>query len=128
MNLVLIAVSYTDPIISPHLVSLGLPETYGGYCLGVLGGTHLLGAIAVGYLTSYPKPQIILFALITSSLSIFAIGPSQLMGYSASAKATFLGVGSNGFFTSFTEVLTIPIIIESIENEIESEGVTLTED
>jgi len=50
------------------------------------------------------------------------------MGYKASAKATVLGIGSNGFFTSFTDVLTIPIIIESIENKIESEGVTLTLD
>ena len=30
---------------------------------------------------------------------------------------TFLGVASNGFFTSFTEVLTIPILISSIEEE-----------
>jgi len=53
MILVLIVLSYIDPIISPHLYSLGLPETYGGYCLGLEGGTHLLGAIAVGYLTSF---------------------------------------------------------------------------
>jgi len=50
------------------------------------------------------------------------------MGFSASAKATFLGVGFNAFFNSFTEVLTIPIMIDSVEKEIESEGVTLTLD
>jgi len=62
MILVLVVNAFIDPIISPHLVSLGLPETYGGYCLGFEGGMHLLGAMAVGYLTCYSNLQIILFA------------------------------------------------------------------
>jgi hypothetical protein len=53
MILVLVSLAFIDPIISPHLFALGLPETYGGYCLGVEGGTHFLGAIIVGNITSY---------------------------------------------------------------------------
>ena len=76
MILALVTLAYVDPMISPHLVSLGLPETFGGYCLGFEGGTHLLGAIAVGYLTGLSNLKIILIGLITSTMSIFATGPS----------------------------------------------------
>jgi len=76
MILVLTVLSYIDPMIGPHLYSLGLPETYGGYCLGLEGGMHLLGSFTVGFLTSFKNQNIILFAYITSTLSIFASGPS----------------------------------------------------
>ena len=124
MILVLVSLAFIDPIISPHFVALGLPETYGGYCLGVEGGTHFLGAIIVGNISGYRNNQIILFALLTSTISILAIGPSQLIGLNASAAMTLLGVASNGFFTSFIEVLTIPILITAIEVE---EGENLTQ-
>jgi len=115
--MVLIVVSFLDPIVGPHLYSLGLPETYGGYCLGIMGVLHFIGSLACGYLTSFKNHQIILFAEITTTISLFAIGPSKLMGYGPSAIATFVGVGSAGFFTAFTEVLTIPTIIDAIETD-----------
>ena len=63
------------------------------------------------------------YALIMSTASLFGIGPSLLLGFGPSAVSTFIGVSGIGLFTAAADVLTIPILIKSIEEE-EADNIT----
>jgi hypothetical protein len=82
-----------------------------------------LGAIAIGKLTKFSSVSLMFYALIMCTASLFGIGPSFLLGFGPSAVSTFIGVSGVGLFTAAADVLTIPILIKSIEDE-EGDNIT----
>lgn len=84
---------FTEPIISDHLIEIGVSEHYIGmpiitsiigYIFALACLSYALAAPIVGHLTSeskFSKQALTLFAFILSSIALLIQGPSKLLGF-----------------------------------------------
>jgi hypothetical protein len=72
---------YTEPIISDHLIEIGVSDDYIGYIFASACFAYAVAAPVVGCLTSkFSKESLTLFAFTLSSLALLIQGPSRLFG------------------------------------------------
>ena len=71
---------YTEPIISDHLIEIGVSEHYIGYIFASACLAYAIAAPIVGYLTTkFSKESLTLFAFGLSSFALLIQGPSKFV-------------------------------------------------
>ena len=72
---------FSEPIISDHLIELGLSEDYIGFIFAGSCLSYAISAPIVGYLTNnFSKESLTLFAYILSAIALCIQGPSKVLG------------------------------------------------
>jgi MFS-type transporter involved in bile tolerance (Atg22 family) len=75
---------FTEPIISDHLISIGVSEDLIGYIFAGSCLSYALASPLVGYLAEkhlFSKDQLTIFAFLITSVALAVQGPSKLLGF-----------------------------------------------
>ena len=104
-----------DPILSVHLVEMGMKEENVGFVWGFFGLSYAMGSPVAGWLCEVVKSRqiVILLGLLLMSLSIAVAGPSLLLPNKL--WLVMVGVFGMGFFGSFMFVPVLPEVIAVVK-------------
>jgi hypothetical protein len=109
---------FSEPIISDHLIELGLSEDYIGFIFAGSCLSYAISAPIVGYLTNiFSKESLTLFAYILSAIALCIQGPSKVLGIEQNLHMTVSGFIFLGGMEAFIFVPLMPILIESLLND-----------
>lgn len=106
---------FNEPIISDHLIEIGISENYIGPIFAASCLSYAIAAPLVGYLvTRFSKEALTLFAFTMSSIALLAFGPSKLLGLGPNITLTVGGFIFLGSMEAFIFVPLMPILIEAL--------------
>lgn len=106
---------FSEPIISDHLIQLGLSEDFIGLVFAGSCLSYAISAPIVGYLTNiFSKESLTLFAYILSAVALCIQGPSKILGIDQNLTMTVSGFIFLGGMEAFIFVPLMPILIESL--------------
>ena len=110
---------FNEPIISDHLIQMGMSPDYNGFTFAASCLCYAIAAPIVGYLTKhFSKESLTLFAYVFSSLALLIQGPSKLLGLpETSIHLTLSGFIILGAMEAFIFVPLMPILIEALLKE-----------
>ena len=101
---------YVCPILSVHLVDMGMPEAAAGYGIGLLAASYTVGAMITGCLCKIISRRLVmLFGSLLTAISLILVGPCQIIGVPNEEVIIFIGLGSLGLVTA---TLIVPLSVE----------------
>jgi MFS family permease len=107
-----LCLGFFEPILTIHLVDLGMSETNAGYGVSTNCFTYAFGAILAGCLCSVMNRRyVMLWSCLLCALSLFLVGPCGLIGLPEKPLIIFIGLAFLGVGCAG---ITVPIMPEMI--------------
>lgn len=116
-----ISLVFLIPVLTIHLITLGVEKGTAGYAFAILAFTFGVGATFMGRVYAvYDRKKVMLTAIATEILALSLIGPVQLL-QSDSVTLIFIGLGLNGISIAGVFVPIIPILVDSVQAIIDAD-------
>lgn len=107
---------FLNPILTIHLLVLGVTNEVAGYAFAVLAFSFGVGATFMGSVyAACDRKRVMLAAIFTEILALLFLGPVQLLG-TDSTLLIFVGLGLNGVAIAGVFVPIIPILVEAVQD------------
>lgn len=113
---------FYEPVLSNYLINeFGVSENVVGYYFSIGCFTYAFASPCVGMLCSrIPRRYVTLSAFLMVTISMFLLGPSEILSLPDKLGFTLAGIGALGFSVSFVFVPLLPEIVSAVS---EKEGI-----
>ena len=116
---------FYEPVLANYLINhYGVSKDVVGYYFSIGCFTYALASPFVGLLCAkIPRRYVTLSAFLMVAISMFLLGPSELMHFPDKLGMTLTGIGCLGFSVSFVFVPLLPEIVSAVSDK---EGIEQT--
>lgn len=110
---------FYEPVLAKYLIDHhGVSENVVGYYFSIGCFTYAFASPFVGIICSrVPRRYVTLTAFLMVSISMFLLGPSELLDFKDTLGITLTGIGFLGFSVSFVFVPLLPEIVSAVSDK-----------
>lgn len=114
----LICMQFYMPILTVHLLEIGISESYLGFVLALGTFTYAVNCPIVGIIShKIRKLYLTQLAFVLAFISLMLLGPSEVLGFKESYGIVISGVALLGYAMSFIFVPLLSEIIDAVKEK-----------